>query len=120
MEARLRWQRQPLHAAVEHGVFRGVEMLLAAGANLEAEARFQVRPLDLALEFGHTAIASLLLNHNASIDRGDNLELLTFATLFEKPCFSVLPRLVRRDPAAQPAIVQWSNANSIARDAGNR
>jgi ankyrin repeat protein len=58
----------PLHLASAWGDARAVELLLSAGAGVNAQCGFGRTPLALAVSSGHVAVAKLLLSHGAAPD----------------------------------------------------
>ena len=58
----------PLHLASAWGDARAVELLVAAGAELNAQCTFGRTALALAVSNGHVAVAKLLLSHGAKPD----------------------------------------------------
>ena len=66
----------PLHMAVRHAHARSVEiaeMLLARGANIDANDERGWTPLHLVVNFGHLLLAEYLLAHHAKVNSKDNL-----------------------------------------------
>jgi len=72
----------PLHVAVKGGNKDVVEVILDAGADINATTEMHQTPLDLALRYGHKSVAELLrrrggdpaakLSLHAAVAAGDN------------------------------------------------
>ena len=55
--------RTPLHWAASHGHKEIAELLIAAGADVNAKSKYGRTPLDYAVKYKRTEIASLLRKH---------------------------------------------------------
>lgn len=76
-------QMTALHMAASRGAVNIAELLIKAGADVDAEAgagQGSAHPLHLATQFNHPAVVALLLDHGAKVDtkdsRGDTALLL--------------------------------------------
>ena len=65
VHARSPAERTPLHTAARRGIFRAVELLLEAGAELNAADGRGWTPLDWALEEEQTEVAEFLRSKGA-------------------------------------------------------
>ncbi|CAD7700161.1 unnamed protein product [Ostreobium quekettii] len=61
----------PLHRAAQGGHTAVVELILDAGASVDAVDQSGCTPLHWAVQYGHTATAELLLSRDASVDAAD-------------------------------------------------
>jgi ankyrin repeat protein len=89
-------RKTPLHLAAEHDHAEVAELLLDAGAELEAWTAWGATPLEWAGVLGSRRAGDVLLAHGAR---------LTLATAAGLGLMDALPRLYREDGAVSPAFV---------------
>ena len=71
VNAKVEWDRTPLHCAALYG-HRGVaELLLSNGANVNARNSCYDTPLHHAVAWGHKNVTELLLEHGADVNASD-------------------------------------------------
>lgn len=87
--------KQPLHVAVAMGLTEVVELLLKAGAPVNAMEVHGSRPLHLAAAEGHLAIVDLLIAAKASVNEYDRFEQTALHMALYKNHPVVVGRLLR-------------------------
>ncbi len=63
MNANAKWERTPLHGTAKTGQIGIIELLITAGANVNAKDFENKTPLDEAINYKHNETADLLRKH---------------------------------------------------------
>ncbi|KAL3308119.1 hypothetical protein Ciccas_013354 [Cichlidogyrus casuarinus] len=112
--------KTPLYVATYHGRFDIVELLLAAGASVNAVDKNGKTALYIAVLHGHLALANKLLSAGASVNHPDHEGLgpLHMAVKFPKLDLPMIKLLLKHgcDPVNLAAFTRWLLAHGIISD----
>ena len=106
-----RYNRTPLHIAVEHGHGQVVKLLIDQGIDTTAKEASQfATPLHLAARNGHKEICEMLLNHKARINARNIFKQTPLTEAARGGHFEVVKLLVDRDADVNGSINKQSRS----------